>query len=133
MSGQLNSSRPIQVDIKKFVSSSQRNITRVSNRLDDYLTSPDVRRIHDLRTAIRRFEVCCDTFPRIIREKGRIKKYLNKSKEVFRINSQIRDIDVVTDLIKKKTAVHGNNKNLRDPAKFENRRVLKLKEAKIAA
>jgi CHAD domain-containing protein len=133
MSGQLNSSLPIQVDIRKFVSSSQRNITRMSNRLDDYLTSPDVKRIHDLRTAIRRLDVCCDTLPRIIREKRRIKKYVNKSKQVFRINSQIRDIDVITELIKKNNAVYRNNKNSEDPSKFENRRLSKLREAKIAA
>jgi CHAD domain-containing protein len=133
MSGQLNSSLPIQVDIRKFVSSSQRNITRMSNKLDDYLTSPDVNRIHDLRTAIRRLDVCCDTLPRIIREKRRIKKYVNKSKQVFRINSQIRDIDVIIDLLKKNNAVNKNNKNSGEPGNFKNRRLSKLKEAKIAA
>jgi CHAD domain-containing protein len=133
MSRQLNSSLPIQVDTRKFVSSSQRNIMRMSNRLDGYLTSPDVKRIHDLRTAIRRLDVCFDTLPRIIREKRRIKKYLNISKQVFRINSQIRDIDVITDLIKKNNVVHRNNKNLGDPSKFENRRLSKLKKAKIVA
>ena len=134
MPRQRSSSQPIQVDIRKFVSASQKNITRVNNKLDDYLANPDVKRIHDLRTAIRRLEVCCNTLPRVIREKGRVKKYVNKSKEVFRINSQIRDIDVITDLIKEKKAVHSNsNRNRGASAKFENRRILKLKEAKIAA
>lgn len=134
MPRQLSSSQPIQVDIRKFVSASQKNITRVNNKLDDYLANPDVKRIHDLRTAIRRLEVCCNTLPRAIREKGRVNNYVNKSKEVFRINSQIRDIDVITDLIKQNNAVHSNsNRNRGDPAKFENRRILKLKEAKIAA
>jgi len=134
MPRQLSSSQPIQVDIRKFVSASQKNITRVNNKLDDYLANPDVKRIHDLRTAIRRLEVCCNTLPRAIREKGRVNNYVNKSKEVFRINSQIRDIDVITDLIKQNNAVHSNsNRNRGDPAKFDNRRILKLKEAKIAA
>ena len=52
--------------------------------------------------------------------------------ELFKINSQIRDFDVITDLIRKNNPENGNG-NKMDLTKFENRRASKLKEAKVVA
>jgi CHAD domain-containing protein len=132
LSGQISSTKPVKVDIKKFVSASQRKIIRVSTKLDDYLTNADEKRIHDLRTAIRRLNVSCKTLPRKIREKRQIKNYIAKSKEVFKVNSQIRDLDVIINLIREKN--EQSKKDWRtELLKVENRRKLKLKKAKIAA
>jgi CHAD domain-containing protein len=130
MSAQLSHS--VKVDIRKFVIASQKNITRVDTKLDDYLTNPDIKHIHGIRTAIRRLNVCCKTLPRKIQEKRRIKKYVDKSTEVFKINSQIRDLDIIANLIGEKNSKR-HNKGSTDLARFENRRRLKLKEARIVA
>ena len=57
---------------------------------------------------------------------------MDKSRELFKINSQIRDFDVITDLIRKNNPENGNG-NRMDLTKFENRRATKLKEAKVVA
>lgn len=131
MSGQLNS-QPVIVDIRKFIFASQRNIIRANTKLDDYLSNPDIKNIHDIRTAFRRLHVCYKTLPRKTREKARIKKYVDKSIEVFKVNSQIRDLDIITDLIGEKNYKRSKT-GWNDHARFENRRRLKLKEAKILA
>ena len=131
MSDQL-SSPPVKVDIRKFVIASQKNITRVNTKLDAYLANPDIKRIHDIRTAIRRLDVCCKSLPRKIREKRRIRKYVDKCMEVFKINSQIRDLDIITALIRENNSKR-TSKGWTDLARFGNRRRLKLREAKIVA
>ena len=39
-----------------------------------------------------------------------MKKFVNKSKDLFKINSQIRDFDVITELIGKNNVEHGRQK-----------------------
>ena len=57
---------------------------------------------------------------------------MDKSRELFKINSQIRDFDVITDLIRKNNPENGNGNGV-GHTKFENRRASKLKEAKVVA
>ena len=61
---------------------------------------------------------------------------MDKSRDLFKINSQIRDFDVITDLITNNNSKHetgnGNGNNMHQ-TKLENRRVSKLKEAKVVA
>jgi len=60
-----------------------------------------------------------------------MKKFVNKSKELFKINSQVRDFDIITEL-NGKINPHRGNKNGVD-LNFENRRVRKLENAKAIA
>jgi CHAD domain-containing protein len=124
-------SQPINVNPKKFVDICERNISRVSNKLDDYLTLQDEKNIHDIRTSIRRLNACYMTLPKKLRKRKQMKKFVNKSKELFKINSQVRDFDIITELIGKINADRGN-KNGAD-VKFENRRARKLENAKAIA
>ena len=57
---------------------------------------------------------------------------MDKSRDLFKINSQIRDFDVITDLIRKNNPENGNGNGV-GHTKFENRRASKLKEAKVVA
>ena len=127
-----DSGQTVKIDVKKFVNACKRNISRVSNKLDEYLASPDEKNIHDIRTSVRRLDACYKTLPRKIRNKKQVKTYMDKSRELFKINSQIRDFDVITDLIRKNNPENGNG-NRMDLTKFENRRATKLKEAKVVA
>ena len=125
-----HSGQTVKIDVKKFVNACKRNISRVNNKLDDYLTNPDEKNIHDIRTSIRRLDACYKTLPKKIQNKKQVKTYVNKSRDLFKINSQIRDFDVITDLIRKNNPENGNGVGA---TKFENRRASKLKEAKAVA
>ena len=127
-----HSGQTVKIDVNKFVNACNRNISRVSNKLDEYLASPDEKNIHDIRTSVRRLDACYKTLPKKIRNKKQAKTYMDKSRELFKINSQIRDFDVITDLIRKNNPENGNG-NRMDLTKFENRRATKLKEAKVVA
>jgi CHAD domain-containing protein len=124
------SDQTVKIDVNKLVNAYKRNISRVSNKLNDYITNPDEKNIHDIRTSIRRLNACYKTLPKKIRNKKQVKTYVDKSRELFKINSQIRDFDVITDLIRKNNPENGNGVG---HTKFENRRASKLKEAKVVA
>ena len=131
-----DSGQTVKIDVKKFVNACKRNISRVNNKLDEDITNPDEKNIHDIRTSIRRLDACYKTLPKKIRNKKQIKTYVDKSRDLFKINSQIRDFDVITDLITNNNSKHetgnGNGNNMHQ-TKLENRRVSKLKEAKVVA
>ncbi|MFZ0343936.1 MAG: CHAD domain-containing protein [Nitrososphaeraceae archaeon] len=130
MSGKL-SSQPTNVNPKEFVNICERNISRVSNKLDDYLTRQDEKNIHDIRTSVRRLDACYQTLPKKLRERKQMKKFVKKSKDLFKINSQIRDFDIITELIGKNNTEHGSRNSL--VLNFENRRAQKLENAKVIA
>ena len=66
-----HSGQTVKIDVKKFVNACKRNISRVSNKLDEYLTSPDEKNIHDIRTSVRRLDACYKTLPKKIRKKSK--------------------------------------------------------------
>jgi CHAD domain-containing protein len=123
--------QPITLTPKKFVDVCERNISRVSNKLDDYLKRQDEEDIHDIRTSVRRLDACYKTLPKRLRKKKQLKKFVNKSKDLFKINSQVRDFDIITELIRKINADHGNKNGV--DVNFENRRAQKLENAKAVA
>jgi len=127
-----HSGQTAKIDVNEFVNACKRNISRVSNKLNDYITNPDEKNIHDIRTSIRRLDVCYKTLPKKIRNKKQVKTYVDKSRDLFKINSQIRDFDVITDLIRKNNPENGNGNGV-GHTKFENRRASKLKESKVVA
>ena len=130
MSGKLFS-QPINVTSKEFVNICERNISRVSNKLDDYLARQDEKNIHDIRTSVRRLDACHQTLPKKLRGRKQMKKFVKKSKDLFKINSQIRDFDIITELIGKNNTEHGSRNSL--VLNFENRRAQKLENAKVIA
>jgi len=121
---------PITLTPKKFVNVCERNISRVSNKLDDYLKRQDEENIHDIRTSVRRLDACYKTLPKGLRKRKQMKKFVNESKDLFKINSQVRDFDIITELIRKVNADHGNKNG---DVNFENRRAQKLENAKAVA
>ena len=130
MSGKLFS-QPTNVNPKEFVNICERNISRVSNKLDDYLTRQDEKNIHDIRTSVRRLDACYQTLPKKLRGRKQMKKFVIKSKDLFKINSQIRDFDIITELIGKNNTEPGSRNSLL--LNFENPRAQKLENAKVIA
>ena len=83
-------------DSDTYLDKSERNIQRVSNKLDDYIKEPNEENIHDIRKAVRRLEASYRSLPsKKARKKRVIKDYADYSKRLFSINSQVRDFDII--------------------------------------
>ena len=89
------------IDPKAYLNKSERNIQRVNNRLDVYLKDPNEEHIHDIRTSIRRLRASYQSLPKPIRNEKKMKEFVAKSKELFSINSKIRDYDIIFDMLSK--------------------------------
>ena len=87
------------IDSKEYLNKSERNIQRVNNKLDDYIKAPNEEHIHDIRTSIRRLRASYQSLPKSIRNKKKIKKFVAKSKELFSINSKVRDYDIIFEML----------------------------------
>ena len=86
---------------KQVVANLKRNIQRVDNRVDNYLNDANENNIHDTRTAIRRIDASFRILPKRMRSKSKIRTYLATSKKLFKINSQIRDYDIIYERLEK--------------------------------
>ena len=91
------------IDAETFLNKSERNIQRVNNKLDDYLKDPSEEQIHDIRTAIRRLRATNQSLQKTIRKKKEFKEFATKSKELFSLNSKIRDYDIILEMLSKYT------------------------------
>ena len=89
------------IDLETFLDMAERNIRRVDNRLDDYIKNPNEENIHNIRTAIRRLQATYISLPKKLRKKKKIREFVIKSKELFRINSKIRDYDIISEKLSK--------------------------------
>src|SRR5215510_532238 len=91
------------IDSETFLNKSERNIQRVNNKLDDYLKAPNEEQIHDIRIAIRRLRATYQVLPKAIRDKKKLKEFVATSKELFSLNSEIRDYDIILEMLSKYT------------------------------
>ena len=73
------------IDLETFLDKAERNIRRVDNRSDDYIKNPNEENIHNIRTAIRRLQATDISLPKKLRKKKKIREFVIKSKELFRI------------------------------------------------
>lgn len=85
----------IHYDLEIHMSNCIRNIKRVYSKLEKYLENPTEENIHDMRTSLRRLEATYKSSPKKIRNKRKLKAFSKKGKQLFKINSDIRDIDII--------------------------------------
>jgi CHAD domain-containing protein len=71
------------------------NLRRVHNRVNKYLKDPNEKQIHDIRTAIRRLDATFLILPKKYRNGSPLSEYVLKCKEFFKVNSEIRDYDII--------------------------------------
>jgi CHAD domain-containing protein len=71
------------------------NLRRVDNRVNKYLKDPNAKQIHDVRTAIRRLDATFLILPKNYRNGSPLSEYVLKCKEFFKVNSEIRDYDII--------------------------------------
>ena len=85
----------IHFDVNTYVHNCTENFKRVYVKLDKYLENPTEDNIHHMRTSLRRLEATYQSSLKQIRKKKKIVKFTKVGKRLFKINSKIRDIDII--------------------------------------
>jgi CHAD domain-containing protein len=67
----------------------------LSRKTDHYINDPNEKNIHDIRTSIRRFNASVSTLPRKYREEPLLLEYSKIANKLFKLNSEIRDSDII--------------------------------------
>lgn len=89
------------INLLPFLRQLSENIERVNNRINKYLKNPNVKQIHDVRIAIRRLDASFSTLPKKYRNGSSLSKYVVQCKRLFKINSEIRDFDIIYEKLQK--------------------------------
>ena len=91
----------LSISPKSFITKLQENTKRVDKRVSDYLAHSNEANIHDIRTAIRRVDASFRSLPKKISKKGKVYDYALLTKQLFKINSQVRDYDIIYGKLEK--------------------------------
>ena len=83
------------LNLLPFLTKLSENLRRVDNRVNKYLKDPNAKQIHDVRTAIRRLDATFLILPKKYRNGSPLSEYVLKCKEFFKVNSEIRDYDII--------------------------------------
>ncbi len=81
---------------KLFIKNFQKIIEKIINKLDEYMDDPNEENIHDIRITIRRLQATYKILPKKIRKQPNFQNYIDKSSVLFKINTEIRDFDIIT-------------------------------------
>ena len=84
-----------------FLTRLSENLQRVNNRVSKYLKTPNAKQIHDVRTSIRRLDATYLILPKKNRTGSSLSDYVLKCKEFFKVNSEIRDLDIIYEKLQK--------------------------------
>jgi CHAD domain-containing protein len=98
------------LDILPFLTKLHESLQRVNNRIKKYLKDPKAKNIHDLRTSIRRLDAAYSTLPKKYRTGSSMSTYILSCKELFKINSEIRDLDIIYEKLQKYPLNDSRNK-----------------------
>jgi CHAD domain-containing protein len=71
-------------------------VKKVDQTIGSYLKSASEEKVHDARTAIRRFEAASELLSKSLRS-GQIGRYRDSCKKFFKITTEIRDHDIIRD------------------------------------
>jgi CHAD domain-containing protein len=89
------------LNLLPFLTKLSENLQRVNKRVIKYLKDPNAKQIHDVRTAIRRLDATFLTLPKKYRNGSSLSEYVLKCKELFKVNSEIRDFDIIYEKLQK--------------------------------
>lgn len=89
------------LNLLPFLTKLSENLQSVHNRINKYLKKPNAKQIHDIRTSIRRLDASFSTLPKRYRNGTSLSKYVLQCKELFKINSEIRDFDIIIEKLQK--------------------------------
>lgn len=118
------------LNLLPFLTKLSENLQNVNNRINKYLKKPNAKQIHDIRTSIRRLEATSSTLPKRYRNGSSLSKYVLQCKELFKINSEIRDFDIIIEKLQKYPS-SGQRDNIIEDLKKT--RLVRLERAKTIA
>ena len=98
------------LDILPFLTKLHENLETLNNRLNKYIKDPKAKNIHDIRTSIRRLNAAFSTLPKKYRDGSSMSTYILSCKELFKINSEIRDLDIIYEKLQKYPSNDNTNK-----------------------
>lgn len=76
------------------------SLERVDNKANNYIKNSNEKNIHDVRTSIRRFDASFLTLPKRYRKGCLLSDYNQLANEFFKVNSEIRDTDIIHGKLK---------------------------------
>ena len=114
---------------KSFAKRLEVNMQRVDSRLEAYLGEQNVESIHDMRTAIRRLQVSFNLLPKNVRRTMRVRRYLDRCTKFFRLNTEIRDIEIIARIL----AIHKILESSPTMTRLMERKMILLGRARAAA
>ncbi|NHH97432.1 hypothetical protein DYY66_1908 [Candidatus Nitrosotalea sp. FS] len=85
----------IQINKKIFHKRFEKILNDFCQKLDKYTTEPNDENIHDIRVSIRRLEAIYRVLPKSVRKQGDISEYVKQAKQLFKVNAEIRDFDII--------------------------------------
>jgi CHAD domain-containing protein len=78
---------------------------KANEKIQKYLENPNEDNVHDARTAIRRLVASYSLLPKKLKRKPATAKFVSHYKKFFRVNSQIRDYDIISSKISSSDAI----------------------------
>ena len=91
----------IQLEQKLFIKKFENIMGKFSKRLNEYIVDPNEEVIHDIRIAIRRIESAYRILPKKVRKMQQLQEYIEETKILFKINTQIRDFDIINEKLQR--------------------------------
>jgi CHAD domain-containing protein len=93
-----------QDSFSKIFAKSTKTLEKRTNAL---LQSSTVDAVHDIRTAIRRVEAAIELLPKKSQKKQKFRRYLTKSKKLFKATSPVRDADIIVSSLREVESAPG--------------------------
>jgi len=106
------------------------NLQRLDNKTSSYIKNSNEKNIHDIRTSVRRFNASFLTLPKRYRKENVLSDYNQLANQFFKVNSEIRDIDIIRGKLKEYPETIQKNKVL---DLLKNERQSKLEGARTFA
>lgn len=107
------------------------NIERLNRKTNSYIKNADEKNIHDVRTSVRRFNSAFLSLPKKYRTESMLLTNYNQiANEFFKLNSKIRDYDIIINRLANYTQ---NNQRDKIMDSIKKNRELDLEKAKSIA
>jgi len=90
----------LSISSKPFITKLQENLQRVDKRVNDYIADSNEGNIHNIRTSIRRADASFRSLPKKVRKRNKVSNYIKLCKQLFKINSKIRDYDIIYEKLR---------------------------------
>lgn len=86
----------IELSRRVFLKKLRKYLDNFYQELSEYISDPNEGNIHDIRTSVRRIEAVYRVGPKKVRRKKQLRNYVKLAKNLFKLNTKIRDFDIIS-------------------------------------